>query len=403
MGRRIGKYELGKTIGKGSFSKVKSCIDTGTGELYAVKIVDKNRMGEKEMENQVKREVNITKLMSHENVVGLKDVLQTPRCIYLIMEFAGGELFNEIKDAGRFTEDQARFYFHQLIMGVLYCHNQGIAHRDLKPENLLLNEKGVLKISDFGFANIQSWGREGGDNLLQTICGTPNYVAPEVLAKRGYNGVPADIWSCGIILYVMVTGTLPFDDDDDPGALFDTIQNGNYRVPDHVTPEANNLLERLLTKDPMKRITLDNVVEHKWFRKDFDMSLLNEARKSIIVPEDGMAEDPFHSFDEMGYDDDSVSQSSPTYSQVSSSSPARLNSFDVESRFRHNEKTLMGTLLLDAHITDTLQTITRACLELNGNPQVKDLSSEVKGFINTEAGIVCYWSVLLFYVFLNFV
>eukprot|EP00755_Sulcionema_specki_P023585 Sspe_Gene.79267::Locus_49687_Transcript_2_3_Confidence_0.500_Length_711::g.79267::m.79267 len=195
MPKRIGKYELGKTLGTGTFSKVKHGMDTETGTAYAIKIIDKAQLQKEHMEEQLKREIAVMKLLKHEHIVQLKEVLQTQKHIYLILELiTGGELFERIVESKRFDEARARRYFQQLIMGVYYCHRQGIAHRDLKPENLLLDSKDDLKISDFGLSNLQRGGAGCGGTLLQTVCGTPNYVAPEVLKEKGYNGITADIW-----------------------------------------------------------------------------------------------------------------------------------------------------------------------------------------------------------------
>ena len=233
MPKKIGKYELGRTLGTGTFSKVKHGIDTETDGEFAIKIIDKAQLAKEHMEEQLKREIAVMKLLRHEHIVQLREVLQTQKHIYLILEIiTGGELFDKIVAAKRFEEPVARRYFQQLIMGVYYCHQQGIAHRDLKPENLLLDGNDNLKISDFGLSNLQRGGAGGGGTLLQTVCGTPNYVAPEVLKEKGYNGITADIWSCGVILFVMLAGYLPFDDPN-MNALFNKIERGDYRMARH--------------------------------------------------------------------------------------------------------------------------------------------------------------------------
>ncbi|RNE98450.1 putative serine/threonine protein kinase, partial [Trypanosoma rangeli] len=153
----------------------------------------------------------------------------------------------------------ARHYFHQLIAGVHYCHSRGFAHRDLKPENMLLDANGTLKISDFGLSNRQQ------DFLLETVCGTPNYVAPEVLMERGYNGMSADIWSCGVVLYVMLAGHLPFEDRT-MNALLAKIERGEYQMVRHVSDAVKDLIARMLTVDPKKRITMEGIIAHPWFQ-----------------------------------------------------------------------------------------------------------------------------------------
>ena len=231
MPKRIGKYELGRTLGTGTFSKVKHGTDTETQQVYAIKIIDKAQLAKEHMEEQLKREIAVMKLLKHDHIVQLREVLQTQKHIYLVLEIIeGGELFDRIVEAKRFDEETARKYFQQLVLGVWYCHQQGIAHRDLKPENLLLDSNDNLKISDFGLSNLQRGG--GASTLLQTVCGTPNYVAPEVLKEQGYNGINADIWSCGVILFVMLAGYLPFDDNN-LNALFNKIERGEFRMARH--------------------------------------------------------------------------------------------------------------------------------------------------------------------------
>lgn len=217
--KRMGKYELGRVIGSGSFSKVRLGTDTTTNEIYAVKVIDKAQLAKQRLEDQLKREIAVLKMLRHKHIVSMREVLQTSRHIYIVLELVEhGELFERIVQQRRFPEDQARKYFQQLILAVRYCHNQGIAHRDLKPENLLLDRDGNIKISDFGLANLTN----NTDDLMSTVCGTPNYVAPEVIRDQGYNGFLADLWSCGIILYVMLSGHQAFDDPN-VKALFNKI------------------------------------------------------------------------------------------------------------------------------------------------------------------------------------
>ncbi|KAG0461246.1 hypothetical protein HPP92_021543 [Vanilla planifolia] len=204
--RKVGKYEVGRTIGEGTFAKVKFAQNTETGESVAMKVLDRATIIRHKMADQIKREISIMKLVRHPHVVLLHEVLASRKKIYIILEFiTGGELFDKIVHHGKLNENDSRKYFQQLIDGVDYCHNKGVCHRDLKPENLLLDSQGNLKISDFGLSAL----RGEGVNLLRTTCGTPNYVAPEVLSHKGYDGAIADIWSCGVILFVLLAGYLP--------------------------------------------------------------------------------------------------------------------------------------------------------------------------------------------------
>lgn len=262
--RRVGKYELGKTIGSGSFSKVKVGKDVETGRECAIKIIDVEQLAREHLEDQLKREIVSMKVLQHDNIVELRDVIRTAHHIYLILELlTGGELFTRLTEEKRFAEDVGRKYFQQLVAGMMYCHNMGIAHRDLKPENLLLSADGVLKISDFGLSNLQRCS-QSGTNMLQTVCGTPNYVAPEVLKEQGYDGRIADVWSCGVILFVMLAGYLPFDDDN-MNALFTKIERGEFRMARHFSEGAKDLISKILVTDPGKRITLEEITKHSWF------------------------------------------------------------------------------------------------------------------------------------------
>ncbi|RNF06658.1 putative serine/threonine protein kinase [Trypanosoma conorhini] len=255
----VGQYALGKKIGSGNFSTVRQATDA-QGRKWAVKIIDKSRLKQEHMEEQMLREVAVMRSLMHENVIALRDVLESDNHYYLVLEYVpGGELFDKIVKAKRFDENTARRYFHQLIAGMHYCHSRGFAHRDLKPENLLLDANGTLKISDFGLSNRQQ------DVLLETVCGTPNYVAPEVLMERGYNGLSADIWSCGVVLYVMLAGRLPFEDRN-MNALLAKIERGEYQMVRHVSEAVKDLIARMLTVDPKKRITMEGIIAHPWFQ-----------------------------------------------------------------------------------------------------------------------------------------
>ncbi|XP_033144105.1 CBL-interacting serine/threonine-protein kinase 8 isoform X2 [Brassica rapa] len=244
--RKVGKYELGRTIGEGTFAKVKFAQNTETGESVAMKIVDRNTILKRKMVDQIKREISIMKLVRHPCVVRLYEVLASRTKIYIILEYiTGGELFDKIVRNGRLSEAEARKYFHQLIDGVDYCHSKGVYHRDLKPENLLLDSQGNLKISDFGLSALP----EQGVTILKTTCGTPNYVAPEVLSHKGYNGAVADVWSCGVILYVLMAGYLPFDEMDLP-TLYSKIDNADFSCPSYFALGAKALIRRILDPNP---------------------------------------------------------------------------------------------------------------------------------------------------------
>nr|XP_009790125.1 PREDICTED: CBL-interacting serine/threonine-protein kinase 8 isoform X5 [Nicotiana sylvestris] len=263
--RKLGKYEVGRTIGEGTFAKVKFAQNTETGESVAMKVLDRTTIIKHKMVDQIKREISIMKLVRHPYVVRLHEVIATRTKIYIILEFiTGGELFDKIVHHGRLSEAESRRYFQQLIDGVDYCHIKGVYHRDLKPENLLLDSQGDLKISDFGLS--ASPGE--GVNILKTTCGTPNYVAPEVLSHKGYDGAVADIWSCGVILYVLMAGYLPFDEVD-LTTLYAKIERAEFSCPSWFPVGAKSLISRILDPNPQTRIRIEDIRNDEWFKKGY--------------------------------------------------------------------------------------------------------------------------------------
>ncbi|KAI4298101.1 hypothetical protein MLD38_034035 [Melastoma candidum] len=226
--RQVGKYQLGRTVGEGTFAKVKFARNSENGESAAIKILAKSTILRHKMVDQIKREISIMKIVRHPNIVALHEVLASKTKIYIVLEFvAGGALFDKIVHQGRLSEEECRTFFQQLIDAIAHCHSKG-------PENLLLDSHERLKVSDFGLSALH----QQSDGLLHTTCGTPNYIAPEVLAKQGYIGAAADVWSCGIILFVLMSGYLPFDETDLP-----TL----YK----------------------KRIRIDEIRRHPWFQNNY--------------------------------------------------------------------------------------------------------------------------------------
>lgn len=243
------------------FLQVKLATHVVTGHKVAVKILNKAKIKQLGMEEKVQREINILHLCTHPHIIRLYEVIDTPTDIFLVQEYiSGGELFDYIVSKGRLSADEARNFFHQIISGVEYCHFQKIVHRDLKPENLLLDSNLNIKIADFGLSNLM---RDG--DFLRTSCGSPNYAAPEVISGHLYAGPEVDVWSCGVILYALLCGSLPFDDESIPN-LFKKIKSGMYSLPTHLSQLAKNLIPRMLEVDPMKRITIPEIRLHPWFQ-----------------------------------------------------------------------------------------------------------------------------------------
>ncbi|WOL18391.1 CBL-interacting protein kinase 1-like [Canna indica] len=277
--RVLGKYELGRTLGEGNFGKVKYAEHVETGQAFAVKILDRSRVQSLKITDQIKREIGTLKLLKHPNVVRLYEVSASKTKIYMVLEYVnGGELFDKIAMKGRLSEREAKKLFQQLIDAVSYCHDMGVYHRDLKPENVLIDYKGNIKVSDFGLSALPQ--HFGNDGLLHTTCGSPNYIAPEVLSNRGYDGARSDIWSCGVILYVILTGSLPFDDRN-LAVLYQKIVRGETKIPKWLSPGAKDLLKRILDPNPITRINVAGIKAHDWFKQDYTPAIPNDEEEDL--------------------------------------------------------------------------------------------------------------------------
>eukprot|EP00291_Cryptomonas_curvata_P013600 CAMPEP_0172188732 /NCGR_PEP_ID=MMETSP1050-20130122/22114_1 /TAXON_ID=233186 /ORGANISM="Cryptomonas curvata, Strain CCAP979/52" /LENGTH=387 /DNA_ID=CAMNT_0012863313 /DNA_START=248 /DNA_END=1407 /DNA_ORIENTATION=+ len=258
--RSIDHYVLGKTLGIGSFGKVKLAVHKETTVKVAIKVLNKKKVQALDMNDKVWREINVLKLFSHPHIIRLYEVMDTPTDIYVVMEYvSGGELFDHIVAKGRLSEDEARRFFQQIIAGVEYCHKNMVVHRDLKPENLLLDQALNVKIADFGLSNMIKDGA-----FLKTSCGSPNYAAPEVISGQLYAGSEVDLWSCGVILYALLCGNLPFDDEN-IASLFKKIKGGVYTMPGYLSEGCRDLIPRMLLVDPLARITSSQLRKHPWF------------------------------------------------------------------------------------------------------------------------------------------
>ncbi|KAK9376181.1 kinase-like domain-containing protein [Lipomyces chichibuensis] len=279
-GQRIGRYQIIKTLGEGSFGKVKLAYHLATHQRVALKIINRKTLAKSDMQGRVEREISYLRLLRHPHIIKLYDVIKSKDEIIMVIEFAGKELFDYIVQRGKMPEDEARRFFQQIICAVEYCHRHKIVHRDLKPENLLLDENLNVKIADFGLSNIMTDG-----NFLKTSCGSPNYAAPEVISGKLYAGPEVDVWSCGVILYVMLCGRLPFDDEFIP-TLFKKINGGVYTLPSYLSPGAKHLLQRMLVVNPLNRITVREIMQDKWFKVSLPDYLLRPEDKSSAEIDD---------------------------------------------------------------------------------------------------------------------
>ncbi|KAG1338969.1 CBL-interacting serine/threonine-protein kinase 14 [Cocos nucifera] len=260
----FGRFELVRLLGFGASARVYLARDLRSGHSVALKAIPKGRVAKNSLSHNVVREIAIMRRLRHPHILRLLEVLASRSKIYFVLELArGGELFAQVA-RGRLPEDISRRYFRQLLSAVGYCHSRGVFHRDLKPENLLLDDAGNLKVSDFGLSAVPEQIR--GDGLLHTLCGTPAYVAPEILDRKGYDGAKVDVWSCGVILYVLNAGYLPFNDPN-LMAMYRKIYRGEYRCPKWTSPELRRLIGRLLDPNPERRITVDGILRDPWFKK----------------------------------------------------------------------------------------------------------------------------------------
>lgn len=277
------KYELGRLLGQGTFAKVYYARHLVTGMSVAIKVIDKEKILKVGMIDQIKREISVMRLVRHPNIVELYEVMASKTKIYFVMEYVkGGELFHKVAK-GKLKEDVARKYFQQLISAVDYCHSRGVSHRDLKPENLLLDEAGNLKVSDFGLSALAETKHQ--DGLLHTTCGTPAYVAPEVINRKGYDGAKADIWSCGVILFVLLAGYLPFHNSN-LMEMYRKIGKGEFKFPNWFAPDVRRLLSKILDPNPNTRISMTKIMESSWFKKGLEKCVITETDEKELVPLD---------------------------------------------------------------------------------------------------------------------
>lgn len=358
----FGKYEMGRLLGQGTFAKVYHGKNIVTNESVAIKVISKDQVRKAGMMEQITREISVMRLVRHPNVVELKEVMATRGRIYFVMEYVkGGELFAKVA-RGRLKEDVARKYFQQLISAIDYCHSRGVSHRDLKPENLLLDENENLKVSDFGLSALPEHLRQ--DGLLHTQCGTPAYVAPEVLRRKGYDGAKADIWSCGVILFVLISGFLPFLEEN-VMRMYRKVFKGEFEFPPWFPPEPRRLVSKLLVVDPNKRLTIQGIMRQPWFLKDFKPPL----GVTIEAPE----QEAFS----MG-NSESKSSSSPRFYNAFEFISSMSSGFDLSSLFesKRRVRSMFTSKCSASAIVAKIETLSK---KLNFQVSAKEFMLKMRG------------------------
>lgn len=268
---------VGRTIGQGTFGKVRLGTHQITQEKVAIKILEKDKIKDQADVTRVMREIQILKIVRHPNIVQLYEIIETSRQLFLIMEYApGGELFDYIVKKKRIQDKEACRFFRQILAGITYLHRNKVCHRDLKPENLLLDENMNIKIVDFGLSNTYTRPTD----TLKTACGSPCYASPEMIAGKRYLGLDTDLWSLGVILYAMTVGYLPFEDPD-TNKLYKKILSCDFLIPGYVEKPCKDLIKKLLLSAPDKRLKVAGIQEHPWYQQGTETPL-----EGIIVGED---------------------------------------------------------------------------------------------------------------------
>jgi 5'-AMP-activated protein kinase catalytic alpha subunit len=331
------RYELGRLLGQGTFGKVYYGRSTITNQSVAIKMIDKDKVIKNDQADSIKREISIMRLVKHPNIIQLFEVMATKSKIYFVIEYAkGGELFKKVAK-GKLREDIAHKYFKQLISAVDYCHSRGVYHRDIKPENILLDENENLKISDFGLSALAESKRQ--DGLLHTTCGTPAYVAPEVIKRKGYDGSKADIWSCGVVLFVLLAGYVPFNDSNLMD-MYRKISNADFKCPNWFPRNVRKLLCKMLDPNPDTRICIDNIKQCSWFKygpngrkkkQEMENNTISSLATNSVAPTDqieGVSVSntdtiPTHVTDDSDQRDETEKQESIV--------PVSINAFDIIS------------------------------------------------------------------------
>lgn len=364
MVKTVGEYKLLKTLGEGSFSKVKQAVHIPTGKVYAIKIIDMNLVKQNNMDKQLEREIKVMKVMNHPNLIKLHAVLHSPKNYFLVLDLAeGGELFNKLAQDGPLPEKAARSYFQQLIDALDYMHKHNTIHRDLKPENLLLDSEGNLKIADFGLSIMAN----STTDLLKTRCGTPNYVAPEIFCANGYVGPPADLWSAGVILYVMLAAALPFDAPTLP-ELARQIMKVQIQYPSSFPKGAIDLMKHIIVANPEDRYTIEQIRQDPWFKVNYNPRLAGNDKETFNDTEVTVTQK-----DEDSNEDDTIN----AFELI-----AKMSGVDMGRLVDHNIPVNASTTIsTDKSIQDIQSILTKALNKLHAEVHSKESNKSIKAIV----------------------
>ncbi|KAJ3392552.1 Map microtubule affinity-regulating kinase [Lobulomyces angularis] len=366
----IGYYELENVVGEGNFAVVKLATHTLTGEKVAVKIIDKTKL-DKATAKKLFREVRIMKMLNHQHIVRLYEVIDTPKELYLIMEYvAGGEIFDYLVAHGKMKEKEARKHFHQIISAIDYCHNLKVIHRDLKAENILLDVNMNVKIADFGFSNQFTPGER-----LSTWCGSPPYAAPELFQGKEYSGPEVDIWSLGVVLYVFICGSLPFDGSSLP-KLRARVLAGKFKVPFFMSTDCERLIKKMLILDPSKRISLEQLKQDKWYTEGMEDQVVADPVSPInISPEEHEA--ILEELEHAGLEKETVAHSIKDSIYDSFSAAYYLTADKIKKRMKQDNKDRLaqGSLISPVSTTSSRAASPSRIPQVNPLQEVPRLSS----------------------------
>ena len=275
-------YRIGKVLGKGAFGKVNLAIHKESGELVAIKSINKTYLADSISNSKIMQEVTILKKIKHTNIIWLRDYFETDSHIIFVLElWAGGDLLNYVRKRRKLNENTAKVIFKQILHGLHHCHINKVLHRDIKLDNILLDAKGNVKLGDFGVSKIVA----DDEIIIMDQCGTPAYIAPEILLDLGYKGFGVDVWSAGVVLYAMLYGTVPFKAHNMKD-LHISIITAKYSIKDTISETAIDLIKHILEPDPLKRFTIPQILKHSWFDEiNENIELFNDQEKEKILKE----------------------------------------------------------------------------------------------------------------------